>query len=209
MIAESKISSRYGFSPLYSAPEQISPKKFGTPDKRTDIYQLGVVFYELVCGKLPFTGEDLAEIMMQIISEEPRAPSSVNPGAESVDHIILKCLAKKKEDRYQRVEDLQKEIGGFLKEEYTKSLKESVSGQDKRRSVYYCCELFMVHAKLNVLADALMYCKEMQNYAEGSVKEEVGVLVGNLEFMVKEGRTEVGEEFIENARILAHQVKMG
>ncbi len=48
VIAESKSSSQYGFSPVYAAPEQVSSKKFGKPDERTDIYQLGVIFYNLL-----------------------------------------------------------------------------------------------------------------------------------------------------------------
>ena len=208
LMAKGKTSSRYGFSPLYATPEQLSPKKFGVPDERTDIYQLGVVFYELATGKLPFEGDDITEIISQIITEEPEAPSTINPDAENVDHIILKCLEKKKEERYQSIKELQEELGGSLKEEYEKSLKNSASEQNMKRSAYYCCELFMVHAKLNETPEALKYCLDMRNYASGEAREEVERVADELKFRVKDG-IEIGEEFLDKARIIAHQVKMG
>ena len=208
VVAETRTSSRYGFSPMYATPEQMSPKKFGVPDERTDIYQLGVIFYELVTGELPFVGDDLAEIMSQIISEEPKAPSLTNPEAKSVEHIILKCLQKKKEDRYQSIGEMQEELGKFLAEEYKKSLKESISDQNMKRSAYYCCELFMLHAKLNDASDALKYCMDMLNYASGEAKEEVEKLANELKFRVDEG-IEMSEDLLMKARVLAHKVGMG
>ena len=56
-IASESSSSTVAFTPLYAAPEQVS-RKFGSPDNRTDIWQLGVIFYELVTGELPFKGSD-------------------------------------------------------------------------------------------------------------------------------------------------------
>ncbi|MCU0629631.1 MAG: protein kinase, partial [Methanoregulaceae archaeon] len=68
LIGSSAIPTVAGFSLAYAAPEQISPGRFGETDERTDIYQLGVVFYELVTGKLLFPGDDLAEVSNAIIS---------------------------------------------------------------------------------------------------------------------------------------------
>ena len=59
---EVKQSSIAGFSLSYAAPEQVSPSEFGRTDERTDIYQLGVVFYELVNGAVPFGGESIVEV---------------------------------------------------------------------------------------------------------------------------------------------------
>ncbi len=208
IMAESKSSSQYGFSPVYAAPEQISPKKFGAPDKRTDIYQLGVVFYELVCGRLPFGGEDFAGISSAIIFEEPDAPSSVNAEAGVVEQIILTCLAKKKEERYQSIEDMQRDLGKYLQGEYKKSLKESMSLHNMKRSSHYCCELFLLNLKLQEVSDALKYCLDMQNYAGGEIKADVVRLAEDLKFRVKEG-SRIGDEFMEAAKVVAHQVRMG
>ena len=125
-----------GYTPLYAAPEQIS-KKFGKKDARTDIWQLGVIFYEIVTGKTPFEGDDPVMVMSSIMMEDPEPPSSINSEAEKLDPIIMKCLEKKQEKRYQSVSELQRDIAGFLRIDYTESLRISISRNDVRRSAFY------------------------------------------------------------------------
>ncbi len=114
LIGSSAIPTIAGFSLAYAAPEQISPGRFGETDERTDIYQLGVVFYELVTGKLLFPGDDLAEVSNAIISKMPVPPSEVNPLARPIDPIILKCLQKDPGDRYQSVRAMLEDLKQFL-----------------------------------------------------------------------------------------------
>jgi hypothetical protein len=114
LIGSSAIPTVVGFSLAYAAPEQISPGRFGETDERTDIYQLGVVFYELVTGKLLFPGDDLAEVSNAIISRMPVPPSELNPLAGPLDTIILKCLQKNPGDRYQSVRMLIADLNQFL-----------------------------------------------------------------------------------------------
>jgi parallel beta-helix repeat protein len=110
-------SSVAGFSLSYAAPEQVSPADFGRTDARTDIYQLGVVFYELVTGSLPFGGESVVEVGNAIVREDPSPPSAYNTEAEPVEKIILKCLAKDPKDRYQTAAELLDALTGYLDEE--------------------------------------------------------------------------------------------
>jgi len=114
LIGSSAIPTVAGFSLAYAAPEQISPGRFGETDERTDIYQLGVVFYELVTGKLLFPGDDLADVSNAIISRMPVPPSEINPLARPLDPIILKCLQKNPGDRYQSVRELLEDLEQFL-----------------------------------------------------------------------------------------------
>jgi hypothetical protein len=114
LIGSSAIPTVAGFSLAYAAPEQISPGRFGETDERTDIYQLGVVFYELVTGKLLFPGDDLAEVSNAIISRMPVPPSELNPLSAPLDPIILKCLQKDPGDRYQSVRTLLEDLKQFL-----------------------------------------------------------------------------------------------
>lgn len=100
-----------GITPQYAAPEQIS-REFGKADERTDIYQLGGVFYELVTEKPPFEGE-ITEIYEFILHNQPKLPSEINPDSKCVEHIIMKCLSKKKEERYQSVDELIKELEDY------------------------------------------------------------------------------------------------
>ena len=110
IMAESETSRVHGFTPLYGAPEQVAPGEFGEPDERTDIYQLGLIFYWLLTGRTPYGGGDLVEVTTAIAKELPEPPSKINQEASVVDSIILKCITKRKEDRYQSVRELREEL---------------------------------------------------------------------------------------------------
>jgi Serine/threonine protein kinase len=103
-----------GFSLSYAAPEQVSPDGFGETDQRTDIYQLGTVFYELVTGTQLYSGDDIGKVSARIISEPPPQPSLKNPAIKDLDRIILKCLEKRPENRYQSVTDLLTDLSAVL-----------------------------------------------------------------------------------------------
>jgi len=105
-----------GATPQYAAPEQIS-HQFGKADVRTDIYQLGTVFYELVTGNLPFKG-DMAVVYGSILNSDPTPPSEINPEARSVEPIIMKCLNKIKDKRYASMKDLMDDLEKFKPEKF-------------------------------------------------------------------------------------------
>lgn len=87
---------------LYSAPEQLSPSRFGNADWRTDIFQFGIVLYEMIAGKHPFSEYKFEDIYDDITNKEIPAPSQQNPQIPiELDRIIIKATAKRKEDRYQ------------------------------------------------------------------------------------------------------------
>ena len=117
LAAEVKKSSVAGFSLSYAAPEQVSPSEFGRTDERTDIYQLGVVFYELVTGSIPFGGESIVEVGNAILRDPALPPSEYNPEAEAVEKIILKCLEKDPSERYQSSDELLAALKGYLDED--------------------------------------------------------------------------------------------
>jgi parallel beta-helix repeat protein len=117
LAAEVKKSSVAGFSLSYAAPEQVSPSEFGRTDERTDLYQLGVVFYELVTGSIPFGGESIVEVGNAILREQPVAPSEYNPDAEAVEKIIQKCMEKDPAQRYQSATELIDALQGYLDED--------------------------------------------------------------------------------------------
>ena len=76
----------------YLSPEQA---RGGYTDHRSDIYSLGVVMYEMFCGKLPFDAEESVSVVMQHLHEEPVRPCEVNPDLpEGIEAIILKAMKK-------------------------------------------------------------------------------------------------------------------
>jgi len=105
-----------GLSPTYAAPEQFDTDEFGRPDDITDIYQLGTVVYELLAGEPPFSGSATA-VMQSVLHDEPEPPSAVNPAVPSaVDEILLKALAKRKDERYQGVLPFRQDIDTVFEE---------------------------------------------------------------------------------------------
>jgi eukaryotic-like serine/threonine-protein kinase len=85
-------------SPGYMSPEQFTGDE---PDARTDLYAAGVIAFELLAGRKPFTGSNV-EIMRQVISDRPPNPSEFNPQISAqLDWATHKALAKKREDRFQ------------------------------------------------------------------------------------------------------------
>lgn len=97
-----------GATPQYAAPEQIS-NQYGKADERTDIYQLGTVFYELVTGNLPFDGE-IAAVYGSILNTVPKLPSEIDSSAKFVEPIIMKCLSKNKAERFASMNELIHEL---------------------------------------------------------------------------------------------------
>jgi serine/threonine protein kinase len=89
-------------TPDYMAPEQW----LGTVGTFTDIYSLGVVFYELVTGRRPFTADTPAAVLLKAVNEAlPRPRTFVPSLPEEVEQVIFKALAKKPEDRYEDMEE--------------------------------------------------------------------------------------------------------
>ena len=95
-------------TPEYMSPEQSEAKEV---DLRSDIYSLGVIFYEMVTGELPFQGDTPLSVAMKHKGEMPRDPREINAQIpEDLSGIILKCLAKEKNDRYQSAAEIRSEL---------------------------------------------------------------------------------------------------
>jgi len=206
LTTQSKSSSIQAFSPLYAAPEHIS-KKFGKRDEKTDIWQLGVIFYELVTGKLPFEGDDFVEVGFKIVNDSYTPPSELNKDAEKVEPIINKCLQKKKKLRYNNVEELQKDLAEVLNIKYKAQLKKSIQKKNLSKSAYYCGELLMVNLKIGDIYQAYKYASDMINYATDNTKKFVDNLCKELQERI-ENKIEVNEELIKKVDIIVHKIKI-
>jgi serine/threonine-protein kinase len=105
-----------GASPLhhYLSPEHIQHQLL---DARSDVYALGAMLYELVTGAPPFLGRDAGEVLRQHLDDPPEPPSSRScsaaPALRAFDSIVLRCLAKRPEQRYPTVAEIERDLRQF------------------------------------------------------------------------------------------------
>jgi serine/threonine protein kinase len=87
-------------TPVYMAPEAFQRKR----NEQTDLWSVGVILYQILAGRLPFTGQDIAEVMGAIMNEEP--PSLPNSVPASLRQVVAKALKKKPAERYQSAAEM-------------------------------------------------------------------------------------------------------
>jgi len=95
-------------TPEYMSPEQVEGKEAG---QSSDIYSLGVILYEMVTGRVPFEGDTPFTIGVKHKSEMPKAPKDLNEQIpEDLSAVIMRCLEKAKEKRYQSAGEVRSEL---------------------------------------------------------------------------------------------------
>ena len=95
-------------TPTYMSPEQVDAKQV---DKRSDIYSLGVILYEMIAGRVPFDGDTALSIALKHKTEKPLDPIDFNAQMPlELNRVILKCMEKDKEKRYQDAKELLSDL---------------------------------------------------------------------------------------------------
>jgi serine/threonine-protein kinase len=99
----------------YMSPEQAAGKDV---DLRSDIFATGVVLFELTTGKRLFKGQNEFETLKLILESEYPAPSEVRPDyPKALERIVMRALAKRREDRYQTAREMQADLEAFVRED--------------------------------------------------------------------------------------------
>ena len=117
--ALTNIGSSVG-SPEYMAPEQAS----GDAEYRSDIYALGVVIFQMLTGRVPFSASTPMQVMVQQVQQAPPSPRALNPAVSpQVETVVLRALAKRPQQRYQSATEL------------AEALKAAAAGQPAPQSI--------------------------------------------------------------------------
>lgn len=126
----------------YLPPEQASGKK---ATLKGDIYSLGILFYELLTGELPFRGENAVEIALKQMKEPMPSVRRINKDIpQSIENIILKATAKNPKNRFENVKDMHKALANALEIkdvekivfDYSEEIETKGEEQPKIRKVY-------------------------------------------------------------------------
>ncbi|MBM4778027.1 MAG: protein kinase [Archangiaceae bacterium] len=126
---------------LYLAPEQLTQDRL---DHRADLFALGTLLYELTVGKSPFYRNTTEAVIYSIRMEDPDPPHTVVPGYPiSLSRIIMRCLEKDRDKRYQSAEEIRAALDGFIqveapttKDDVGQYMADLFGDDDERTSVY-------------------------------------------------------------------------
>ncbi len=190
----------------WASPEQAT----GAPDRidvRTDVYSLGVILYQLLTGRFPYqVVGHMREVLDHILKTEPARPSTVRRQInDEVETIVLKCLAKEPERRYQSAGELARDIQHYLRGEPIQAKRDSgwyviTKTLRRHRAAVAVGAGFLVLVTVFGLAMGVMWLRERA--LKGEVQRQLDAVTAERE--AKEAARARAQANFESVRELAH-----
>jgi serine/threonine-protein kinase len=143
-------------TPEYMSPEQVEAKEV---DQRSDIYSLGIILYEMTTGRLPFEADTPFAVGVKQKSEMPENPKDINPQIpDDLSRVILRCLEKDKEARYQSSGEVRAELSNIEKGIPTtdRVIPERIPSTSKEITVTFRKRWLLIPVLLVVLVAAVL-----------------------------------------------------
>jgi formylglycine-generating enzyme required for sulfatase activity/dienelactone hydrolase/predicted Ser/Thr protein kinase len=172
----------------YMSPEQAE----GLPlDTRSDIFALGVVLYEMLCGRRPFRGETTLATLASILREDPQAPRQLLPAISvELERIILRCLAKKPDQRYGSAAEVARDLEQLRKPVAT--------GITLRRPLVAALALVLL-AVLGALGTRWYMRSSRARWAETQALPQVAQLIERSQFMAALKLLHQAEQYVPSS----------
>ncbi len=184
-VATSSKEGVKGLTLIYAAPEQLDMKA----DERTDIYQLGLIFYQMITGINPFDVGSREDIERKIREELPEPPSTYNSDAKPLDDIIIRCLSKNPDER-PKMREIKETIYAYMKKYHGKSLHLT---EDRKDYIKLAITHAFYAAKHNDLSECIYYLKlAEERIMDSGLRNRLGNLIKQLEIMESE-KIEIGD----------------
>lgn len=197
-------SSAYGHTPDYDTLEYIEKKQV---DKRTDVYQLGLILYEMLTLDNPFAHGSEVEMAEKVLKLAPDKPSmhANRPELEPLDDIVMRCLEKDPTKR-PTIGGFREIIYEYAKEYHGESLHIS---KDVNTEIKLLCQNAILLAKQNEYIPCLATLRRIRSkVGDNTRKEDIESLIHAIEFRQKEG-IEMGDESINELYKLLTRVEHG
>ena len=107
----------------------------GAADARSDVFSLGVRLYELLTARRPFAGNTTAEVLQNIVRQDPLEPRQLNPGLPvDLCAVLMQALEKEPGRRYASAADLAADLRAFLEDRPVRARRMSAAGRLRRSS---------------------------------------------------------------------------
>ncbi|MGP0069382.1 MAG: protein kinase domain-containing protein [Isosphaeraceae bacterium] len=193
-------------TPAYMAPEQAQGRH-DLVDKRTDIYGLGAILYEILTGRPPFIAPKTAEVIRKVCQEAPPPPRQIVPQiAPGLEAVCLKALRKEKSERYATAADLAQEVRRWLADEpvraYAEPWSERVARWARRHRTAVAAAAALIATATIALGVSTLLVSRERNEAEAQgqqARQAVHLLTRVADIGFDEQLDPLQEEFLKNA----------